>query len=49
MNYAVTDIVKDVRITLDQNQVESILAADDDTLELDDIIRKKITEAALSI
>lgn len=49
MNYAVTDIVKDVRITLDQNQVESILAADDDTLELDDIIRKKITEAALRI
>lgn len=49
MNYAVADIVKDVRITLDQNQVESILAADDDTLELDDIIRKKITEAALRI
>lgn len=49
MNYAVTDIVKDVRITLDQNQAESILAADDNTLELDDIIRKKITEAALSI
>jgi hypothetical protein len=49
MNYAVADIVKDVRITLDQNQVESILAADDDTLELDDIIRKKITEAAMRI
>lgn len=49
MNYAVADIVKDVRITLDQNQVESILAADDDTLELDDIIRKKITESALRI
>lgn len=49
MNYTVADIVKDVRITLDQNQVESILAADDDTLELDDIIRKKITEAAMRI
>lgn len=49
MNYAVADIIKDVRITLDQNQVESILAADDDTLELDDIIRKKITEAAMRI
>jgi len=49
MNYAVTDIVKDVRITLDQNQVESILAADDNTLELDDIIRNKITEAAMRI
>lgn len=49
MNYAVADILKDVRITLDQNQVESILAADDDTLELDDIIRNKITEAALRI
>ena len=49
MNYAVADIVKDVRITLDQNQAESILAADDDTLELDDIIRKKITEAAMRI
>ena len=49
MNYAVADIVKDVRITLDQNQVESILAADDDTLELDDIIYKKITEAAMRI
>jgi len=49
MNYAVADIVKDVRITLDQNQVESILAADDNTLELDDIIRNKITEAAMRI
>ena len=49
MNYAVADIIKDVRVTLDQNQVESILAADDDTLELDDIIRKKIKEAALRI
>lgn len=49
MNYAVADIIKDVRITLDQNQAESILAADDDTLELDDIIRKKITEAAMRI
>lgn len=49
MNYAVADIIKDVRIALDQNQAESILAADDDTLELDDIIRKKITEAAMRI
>lgn len=49
MNYAVADIIKDVRVTLDQNQAESILAADDDTLELDDIIRKKITEAAMRI
>lgn len=49
MNYAVADILKDVRITLDQNQVESILAADDDTLELDDIIRKNIEEAGLRI
>lgn len=49
MNYTVADIVKDVRITLDQNQVESILAADDNTLELDDIIRNKITEAAMRI
>lgn len=49
MNYAVADIIKDVRVTIDQNQVESILAADDDTLELDDIIRKKTKEAALRI
>lgn len=49
MNYAVADIAKDVRVTLDQNQVESILATDDDTLELDDIIRNKITEAAMRI
>ena len=49
MNYAVADIAKDVRVTLDQNQVESILATNDDTLELDDIIRNKITEAAMRI
>jgi hypothetical protein len=49
MNYAVADIAKDVRVALDQNQVESILATNDDTLELDDIIRNKITEAAMRI
>ena len=43
----ISDIVKDVRIILDQNQVEDgVLSANRDTLELDEIIKQKIIHAA---
>jgi hypothetical protein len=47
MQYTVADIVEDVRIALDQNQDEnSIIAQEDNTLKLDEIIRQKILHAA---
>ena len=47
MLYSVDDIMKDVRIALDENsQSPALLSiADVDTLELNDIIRQKITHA----
>ena len=47
MQYPVADIVEDVRIALDQNQLEnSIIDSEDNTLELESIIRQKILHAA---
>lgn len=47
MNYPVANIVEDVRIALDQNQDEnSIIAQEDNTLEFEAIIRQKILHAA---
>ena len=44
--YNVSDIVRDVRICLDENDVQnSILADDSNTLQLDDIIKSKIGDA----
>lgn len=47
MTYQVADIVKDVRVCLDQNMVSDALAGigDVDTLALDEIIESKIVEA----
>lgn len=50
MNLNVSDICEQVRITLDQNQVEDgIFENDEATLELDDIIEQKILQAAQQI
>lgn len=50
MTFAVSDIVKQVRVTLDQNQLESPLIEEDEaTLEMDEIIRQKIGQAAFEI
>ena len=47
MQYPVTDIVEQVKIILDQNQQEnSIIDTEDNTLELDEVIRQKILHAA---
>lgn len=47
MQYPVADIVEDVKILLDQNQDENtIIAQEDNTLELVDIISQKILHAA---
>lgn len=47
MQYPVADIVEQVKIILDQNQLEnSIIAQEDNTLELDEVIRQKILHAA---
>lgn len=47
MQYPVAGIVEAVRIALDQNQLEnSIIDSEDNTLELDEIIRQKILHAA---
>lgn len=47
MNYPVAQIVENVKILLDQNQLEdSIIAQEDNTLELVTIIRQKILHAA---
>lgn len=47
-NYQVEDIVKDVRVAIDQNSQQTDLArwGDVDTLTLSDIIRSKIEDAA---
>lgn len=49
MTYEIADILRDVRVTLDQNQEETILLEDADTLQLDALIREKIEECALLI
>lgn len=50
MLYSVVDIIRDVRMTLDENQVStSILIADSDNLSLDEIIRSKIVDATRSV
>lgn len=47
MQYPVADIVEDVKIALDQNQLENpIITQEDNTLELVTIIRQKILHAA---
>lgn len=47
MQYKVADIVEQVRILLDQNQTENtIIAQEDNTLKLDEIINQKILHAA---
>lgn len=47
MLYAKTDIMRDVRIILEQNQTETaLIASDANTLELDDVIAQKIIHAA---
>lgn len=47
MKIAVADIVRQVRVILDQNQEEnSIISAEDNTLELDEVISQKIIHAA---
>lgn len=51
MVYNIHDIMRDVRICLDQNMTsEPLLLADDtDTLALDDIVRSKIPEAVARV
>lgn len=48
MVYSIQDVMRDVRVCLDQNMMSDALAAEDDmdTLSLDDIVRSKIAEAA---
>lgn len=47
MLYPVADIVEDIKIAIDQNQTENqIIAQEDNTLALDEIIRQKILHAA---
>lgn len=47
MIYQIDNILRDVRVCLDQNMVSAALLEEDDidTLALDDIIRSKVTEA----
>lgn len=47
MKYYISDILEAVRVTLDQNQEETILLEDADTLQLNTLIREKIEECAL--
>lgn len=51
MNYNVSDIIKDVRIILNENSISSqlILSEDIDTLEIDEAIRREITDAVRSV
>lgn len=51
MVYKVDDIMRDVRVCLDQNMTsEQLLQTDDiDTLSLDDIVRSKILEAVVRV
>ena len=47
MLYPTADIIADVKVTLDQNQTENqIIAQEDNTLELGEIIHQKILHAA---
>lgn len=47
MTFVFTDLMSQVRVALDQNQQElTFLAPDENTLELDDIIRQKLRHAA---
>ena len=46
MEYEILQLVKDVRVCLDENDVQNeLLAKDSSTLQLDDIIRSKIEDA----
>lgn len=47
MIYTVGRIIKDVRICLDENRIDTALFADgdEDTLQLDEVIRSKVVEA----
>lgn len=51
MIYNIHDVMRDVRVCLDQNMVnEQLLLTDDvDTLTLDDIVRSKIPEAVVRV
>ena len=47
MRFVFTDLIGQVRIALDQNRVEHrVLASDEETTELDDIIRQKLVMSA---
>lgn len=50
-SYILTDLIKEVRVALDENEVSTALIAanDTDTLSLDRIIRQKLLDAALMI
>jgi len=49
-NVSVEELIKEVRITLDENQTESsYLETSTDNMELDEIIRAKLVDAARSI
>lgn len=51
MVYSIHDVMRDVRICLDQNMTSELLLAteDVDTLALDDIVRSKILEAVVRV
>lgn len=51
MVYKITDVMRDVRVCLDQNMTsEQLLTTEDvDTLALDDIVRSKIPEAVIRV
>ena len=46
MTYEIADILRDVRVILDQNQIEESIIDDHDTLKLDELIHTKIFHAA---
>lgn len=49
--YSIEDIIKDIRVVLDQNMSSEALSelGDIDTLSLDELIRSKIEDAALAV
>lgn len=51
MVYKITDVMRDVRVCLDQNMTsEQLLTTEDvDTLALDDIVRSKVLEAVIRV
>lgn len=49
MHITEDDIVRQVRVALDENTQTTMLADDTDTLEMDDIIRSKIPDAVNSV